>query len=353
MNAQKEPALKRWSVVLRARFAVVECDSGLECESGTCREVECGSEGKVCCSRNKCDSGLECESGTCREVECGSEGKVCCSRNKCDSGLECESGTCREIACGYEGQDCCSVSTCASGLECRLGSCKGVKCGSEGSVCCRGGKCDSDLGCVDNLCEMPEVQIEFVQHFSLGTLTPGLNESLTVTEPGIPFSSIKFAVSVEVRDAELNVTSRSELPAGISGGPAGMQSYGYVTIASEDIGNEGVSGVYVEFSVDKDFFSDVSPSQIRMFEYHPEVSAWNKLDDPVHLSEDAENHYFSVVTVGLTGDFAIALENFVSCAHRNSAEGRSRYSLELIYSWEDSPTLNHKVVGELSAGFFK
>ena len=325
------------------------CVSGFECESGTCREIECGFEDQVCCAADTCGSGLECVSGMCVEAEvCGSEGKVCCSRNRCDSGLECESGTCREIECGYEDQDCCSVSTCASGLECRLGTCKGVKCGSEGSVCCRGGKCDSDLECVDNLCEMPEVQIEFVQHFSLGTLTPGLNESLTVTEPGILFSSIKFAVSVEVRDAELNVTSRSELPAGISGGPAGMQSYGYVTIASEDIGNEGVSGVYVEFSVDKDFFSGFSPSQIRFFEYNQETQAWNKLDDPVHLSEDKENHYFSVVAEDLVGDFAIALEKFVSCAHKDVAESRSRYSIELIYSWEDSPTVNHKVVGELS-----
>ena len=328
------------------------CGSDLECESGTCREVECGSEDQVCCSRNRCDSDLECKSGTCREVECGSEDQVCCSRNRCDSDLECESGTCREVECGYKDEDCCSVSTCASGLVCRLGACKEVDgCGSEGNVCCRGGKCDSDLGCVDNLCEMPEVVVEFVQHFSLGTLTPGLNESLTVTEPGIPFSSIQFTVSEEVRDAKLNVTSRSELPAGISGGPAGMQSYGYVTIASEDIGNEGVSGVYVKFSVDKDFFSGFSPSQIRFFEYNQETQAWNKLDDPVHLSEDGENHYFSVVTGGLTGDFAIALEKFVSCAHKNSAEGINRYSIELTYSWEDSPTVNHKVVGELSAGF--
>ena len=325
------------------------CVSGFECESGTCREIECGFEDQVCCAADTCGSDLECVSGMCVEAEeCGSEGKVCCSRNRCDSGLECESGTCGEIECGYEDQDCCSVSTCASGLECRLGSCKGVKCGSEGNVCCRGGECDSDLECVDNLCEMPEVVVEFVQHFSLGTLTPGSNESLTVTEPGIPFSLIQFTVSEEVRDAEINVTSRSELPAGISGGPAGMQSYGYVTIASEDIGNEGVSGVYVEFSVDKDFFSGFSPSQIRFFEYNHVVNAWNKLDDPVHLSEDGDNHYFSVVAEDLVGDFVIALEKFVSCAHKDVAESRSRYSIELIYSWEDSPTVNHKVVGELS-----
>ena len=326
--------------------------SGLECSEGTCVEVEeCGSEDQVCCAGDTCGSDLECESGTCQVLEeCGSEGEVCCSRNRCDSDLECESGTCREIECGYEDQDCCSASTCASSLECRLGTCKEVEgCGSEGLMCCRGGKCDSDFECVDNLCEIPEVVVEFVQHFSLGTITSGSNESLTVSEPGIPFSLIQFTVSEEVRDVRLNVTSRSNLPQNVSGGPVGVQSYGYVTIASEDLSNEVVSRVYVEFSVDKDFFSDVSPSQIRMFEYHQEVSIWNKLDDPVHLSEDDDNHYFSVVTGGLTGDFAIALENFVSCAHKDSAGGMNRYSIELTYSWEDSPTVNHKVVGELSA----
>ena len=330
-----------------------ECrESGLECSEGTCVEVEeCGSEDQVCCAGDTCGSDLECESGTCQVLEeCGSEDQVCCSRNRCDSDLECESGTCREIECGYEDQDCCFASTCVSGLVCRLGACKEIKgCGSEGNVCCRGGKCDSDFECVDNLCEMPEVVVEFVQHFSLGTLTPGLNTLLDVNESGIPFSSIQFTVSNEVSDARLNVTSRPEVPAGISGGPVGVQSYSYVTIASEGLSNENISSVSAKFSVDKDFFSGFSPSQIRMFEYNPVVNAWNKLDDPIHLSEDDDNHYFSVVTGGLTGDFAIALEKFVSCAHKDSAGGMNRYSIELTYSWEDSPTVNHKVVGELSA----
>ena len=330
-----------------------ECrESGLECSEGTCVEAEeCGSEDQACCAGDTCGSGLECTSGTCQVLEeCGSEGKVCCSRNRCDSDLECESGTCREVECGYKDQDCCSVSTCASGLVCRLGACKEIDgCGFEGNVCCRGGECDSDFECVDNLCEMPEVVVEFVQHFSLGTLTSGSNESLTVSEPGIPFSSIKFAVSVEVRDVRLNVTGRPEVPAGISRGPVGVQSYSYVTIASEGLSNENISSVSAEFSVDKNFFSGFSPSQIRFFEYNHVVNAWNKLDDPVHLSEDGDNHYFSVVTGSLTGDFAIALEKFVSCAHKDSAGGMNRYSIELTYSWEDSPTVNHKVVGELSA----
>ena len=332
-----------------------ECrESGLECSEGTCVEAEeCGSESQVCCAADTCGSDLECVSGTCVEAEeCGSEGEVCCSRNRCDSDLECESGTCREIECGYEDQDCCSASTCASGFECMSGTCKEAEaCGSEGLMCCRGGKCDSDLECVDNLCELPEEVVETVQYFSFGTLTPGLNTLLDVNASGIPFSSIQFTVSNEVSDARLNVTSRPGVPAGISGGPVGTQSYSYVTIASEGLSNENISSVSAKFSVDKTFFSGTSPSQIRVFEYNQEVSTWNKLDDPVHLSEDEENHYFSVVTGSLTGDFAIALENFVSCAHKDSAGGINRYSIELTYSWEASPAVNHKVVGMLSAGF--
>ena len=165
---------------------------------------------------------------------------------------------------------------------------------------------------------------------------------------GIPFSSIQFTVSNEVSDVRLNVTSRPGVPAGISGGPVGVQSYSYVTIASEGLSNENISSVSAKFSVDKDFFSGFSPSQVRVFEYNQEVGTWNKLDDPVHLSEDEENHYFSVVTEGLVGDFAIGLEQFVTCNHRNTVRGGHLYTIELTYSWEDSPNLNHKVTGQLS-----
>ena len=331
------------------------CTSDLECESGICQATqECGSESEICCTDgDKCDSDLECDSGICREVECGSEGDVCCEDDECDSDLECDAGICVEAEeCGSESQDCCYADACVSGLECRVGTCKEIEgCGSEGNVCCRGGRCDSDFECVDNLCEMPEVIVEFVQHFSLGPITSGSNETVIVTERGIPFSSIQFAVSEEISNAELNVTSRPNAPPGISGGPVGMQSYGYVTIASEDLSNEDLSGVYFEFSVDKNFFSGTLPSQIRFFEHNQETQAWNKLDDPVHLSEDNENHYFRVAAEGLVGDFAIALEKFVSCAHKDSAGGRIRYSLELIYSWEESPEVNHKITGQMSTDF--
>ena len=48
------------------------------------------------------------------------------------------------------------------------------------------------------------------------------------------------------------------------------------------------------------------------------------------------------------GCFVIALDEFVSCSHRDNVGGKSRYSIELVYSWEDSPEVNHRIVGELS-----
>ena len=328
-------------------------ESFLECVGGTCVEAEeCGSEGRACCAADTCDSDLECNSGTCQAAEeCGSEGDVCCSSgDACDSGLECVSGICEEVdECGFEGQDCCAHGNCASGLECRLGTCVVAVCGDEGQICCRFNECNSDFECVSNRCEVPDSADKVVQRFSLGTITPGSNTSLTVTETGIPFSLLEFAVSAEVADAELNVTSRSELPRGISDGPVGVRPYSYVTISSEGLRNENVFPVAVEFSVDKNFFSGIPTDYVRVFEYNQTTHAWNKLDDPTHLSEDNENHHFRVATQSLVGDFAIALEKFVSCAHLDVGEGRSRYRIELIYSWEDSESANHKVFGELSA----
>ena len=336
-----------------------ECGLNLACagsgEDKTCQL--CGEKDLACCTAgDQCrESNLECDAGICVEAEeCGSESQACCAADTCGSGLECESGICREVECGSEGQVCCAASTCASGFECRRGTCRGAEeCGSEGLMCCRGDKCDLDLECVNNRCEMPDVSDEIdsaFQTFSFDIITPGSNTSLVVNESGIPFSLIQFAVSEAVNDVELNVTSWSEPPPGVSGGPVGVQPYSYVTIASGDLRNEDVSPVVVEFSVAKDFFSEgVSPDYVRLFEYNKVSHAWNKLDDPAYLSEDEDSHYFKVVADGLVGDFAIGLEKFVSCAHRDIAEGKNRYTIELIYSWESSPAVNHKVAGELLA----
>ena len=332
-----------------------ECVSGFECESGVCRvEEDCGSEGQVCCAYDNCASGLECRLGACVVAVCGGEGEVCCSRgDECVSGFECESGVCRvEEDCGSEGQVCCAYDNCASGLECRLGACVVAVCGGEGEVCCRFNECDSEFECLNNRCGVPDNTERVVQGFSFDTLAPGSNTSLVVNESGIPFSLIQFAVSEEVNDVELNVTSRSELPPDVSGSPVGVQPYSYVTISSEDLRNEDVSPVGVEFSVDKSFFSGVSVDYVRVFEYNQVSHAWNKLDDPAYLSEDGDSHYFKVVSDGLVGDFVIALEKFVGC-DSFSVAGVGSYDVELVYSWEDSPAVNHKVVGELSAGSFK
>ena len=335
-----------------------ECVEGFQCTglgTGMC-VGDCGSQGQECCTGdNECGTDLVCvasgEGRTCQS--CGKKDIVCCTTgDQCrESGLECSEGTCVEVEeCGSEGQVCCAASTCASGLECKSGTCRTLPCGSEGEICCRDGKCNSDLECSNNLCEAPEGAVQPVQHFSLGTLASGSNTSLVVNETDIPFSSVEFTVSAEVIDAELNVTSWSEPPPGVSGGPVGVQSYSYVTIASGDLRNEDVSPVVVEFSVAKDFFSEgVSPDYVRLFEYNKVSHAWNKLDDPAYLSEDEDSHYFKVVADGLVGDFAIGLEKFVSCAHRDLAEGKNRYTIELIYSWESSPAVNHKVAGELLA----
>ena len=333
-----------------------ECGVDLVCVGsggdGTCQS--CGEKDQVCCATgDECSgSGFECVSGTCTEAEeCGSEGEVCCSRgDECVSGFECTSGTCRvEEECGSEGEVCCAYDNCALGLECRLDTCVVAVCGGEGEVCCRFNECDSDFECVNSRCGVFDSADGVVQHFSFDTLAPGLNTSVTVTKVGIPFSLIQFTVSEEVVDAEFNVTSRSELPPGVSGSPVGVRPYGYVTVNSEVLSGGVVSPVGVEFSVDKGFFSGVSVDYVRVFEYNQESHAWDRLDEPVHLFEDEDYHHFSVVFDGLVGDFVIALEKFVGCSGFSVVGGGGSYDVELVYSWEDSLEVNHRVAGKLLA----
>ena len=121
-------------------------DAGLNCvpfgvtgEKRCMKIPACGSNGESCCrgglDKNfDCDDGLVCHTGKCREgidiiackklqTNCGSENQLCClPGNTCNSGMVCDVGRCKVSGSGTCGDGVCNVGeniiSCPS--DCKL-----------------------------------------------------------------------------------------------------------------------------------------------------------------------------------------------------------------------------------------
>jgi hypothetical protein len=116
------------------------CNTGLVCSSGLCRNPSCTSQTDCICpgtpnicngtcgSDSNCESGLTCYQGFCRNPSCNtvtncacpgtpnSCGGTCGSDSNCKSGLTCSSGFCRNPSCTSE-TDCSCPSTGTSSAQ--------------------------------------------------------------------------------------------------------------------------------------------------------------------------------------------------------------------------------------------
>ena len=198
--------------------------------------------------------------------------------------------------------------------------------------------------------------------FSSLTINSGDTTQLEVTtEDIIPFKSVNFTVSDTVHNLNLTITSQSDLPSSIPESPGVVpSSNGYVNITSDlspdYFNNDNVSSMNVTFRVNRSFVSDngVSPGNVTLFWYDEDYREWKDLG-PMHLPDldviKADNyHYYEVTgTDALLGVFAISLSPSLSCVHREGVKGKNRYSIEMVYSWQDSPSINHRIKGELLA----
>ena len=343
------------------------CNENFECTgqgTGTC-VGDCGSQGQECCTGdNECGTDLVCvasgEGRTCQS--CGGKDMACCTTgDQCtESNLECADGTCVEAeACGSEGQACCSGDTCTSGLECESGTCQAAEeCGSEGSPCCGGNSCSGDLVCDGSTCVDATVSVPAYTHSFDDPINSDSPIEFPVANDDIPFTSVNFTVSDTVTGLDLTLTSQSKLPSGILNGPGVVpSSNGYVNIMSnldpDHFDNGNVSSMNVTFRVERSFVSDngVSPDDVSLFRYDETAREWVELDT-VRLSDldDGTYHYYEAIGTGdLLGVFAVALSQYISCAHIENSKGKNRYSIELVYSWYDSLSINHRIKGELLA----
>ncbi|HEY6723868.1 MAG TPA: hypothetical protein VI197_07545, partial [Polyangiaceae bacterium] len=91
---------------------------GRVCEAGVCVgfgmdsacETECGAPDQPCCGGGDgdCQSGLDCNDGTCEGEPCGAVGLACCDGMGmgCFGGAECVAGTCEAAPedCGGMGE---------------------------------------------------------------------------------------------------------------------------------------------------------------------------------------------------------------------------------------------------------
>ncbi|MGZ6255162.1 MAG: hypothetical protein ACXWL5_04195, partial [Candidatus Chromulinivorax sp.] len=179
-----------------------ECESGYDCENGTCYltdtqcpcgvascdtcapcDCECGSDGVTCntCSGAcgscdgagfECASGLDCVNSVCY-VECGSEGNETCSICNgadgalCSSNDDCDSGNCYDGICEACIGNCNGIICYDSGQCCDSGSCINGFCsnGGDGCTCDSNSDCSSG-NCYAGLCES-----------CLGTLAPCSDDS--------------------------------------------------------------------------------------------------------------------------------------------------------------------------------
>ena len=334
-------------------------------ETGDCPVslLDCSVLGVSCSGNGDCCSGV-CEAGSCAEVTvlCGSVGLACCSSgDACVSGLECRSGTCQAVEdCGSEGQVCCGGVTCDEGLMCDGVTCVGavVECGSGGQVCCDGSTCNGDLVCDGGTCMDATVSVPTDTHSFDDPIDPDSPVGFPIANDDIPFESVNFTVSDTVTGLNLTITSQSDLPSDIPEGPGVVpSSNGYINITSnldpDYFDNANVSSVNVTFKVERSFVSGnrVLPDDVSLFRYDETAREWVEIDTRrlPHL-DDVVYHYYEAIGAGdLLGVFAIALSQYISCAHIETSKGKNRYNIELVYSWQDSQSINHRIKGELLA----
>ena len=305
-------------------------------------------------------------------LNCSVSGVSCSGNVDCCSGV-CDAGTCADVpVCVGEGVSGCSDASdcCVSGNECMEGQCvQPVGCSNEGIVgcladdgCCGALVCD-DGTCVDATVSVPvdTIPVDTIPAYTHSFDDPINSDSpieFPVANDDIPFTSVNFTVSDTVTGLDLTLTSQSELPSGIPNGPGVVpSSNGYVNITSnldpDYFDNGNVSSMNVTFRVERSFVSDngVSPDDVSLFRYDETAREWVELDT-VRLSDldDGTYHYYEAIGTGdLLGVFAVALSQYLSCAHIENSKGKNRYSIELVYSWYDSLSINHRIKGELLA----
>jgi hypothetical protein len=129
-------------------------------------QASCGAPDQDCCDvagSTGCQSGLDCNNGTCEGTVCGLPGTDCCADGDACvlDGYDCISDTCQ--ACGAADQACCPNSFdfnagCGFGLACDDTSmtCVDDGCGAETEPCCQFGAndgCEFNLNCNGDVCE--------------------------------------------------------------------------------------------------------------------------------------------------------------------------------------------------------
>ena len=118
------------------------CRSGLICDTDyICVEDEPTPEPDNICSP-ACPADQECISGNCVCISLGTLNSSCSNNCPCNSGLECQSGTCIEPEVNEcenlpenEGDSCTAECGCANGLYCVYGTCAYTNCCDGDSEC--------------------------------------------------------------------------------------------------------------------------------------------------------------------------------------------------------------------------
>ena len=316
-----------------------------------------------------CDVDDSCNHAACSadSVTCGLEGQSCCDGDTCTDGFECLNNVCEAIepACIAEDAFGCTAASdcCIPGNECVGSQCvQPVGCSDEGvSGCLTDDGCCGDLVCSDGgVCIDAQVDVDDVdahhQTFTIGAIADETKQ-LSVTDPDIPVSNVEFNAKKILSNVDLTVTSwtdRSDVPEDKLPQDAGNPSvtvFRYVTIDSAAVvTNEDFSSVQIEFRVEKASFPEgVSHDDITLFQYDEDESLWKPLNTR-YLREDLDSHYYEAEgTDDLLGVFAISLSQYISCVHREGVKGKNRYGIELVYSWQNSPSITHRITGELLA----
>ena len=66
------------------------------------------------------------------------------------------------------------------------------------------------------------------------------------------------------------------------------------------------------------------------------------------VSVPADTHSFAPINPGSPVEFPVSNAD-INCAHIENSKGKNRYNIELVYSWQDSLSINHRIKGELLA----
>jgi hypothetical protein len=111
-----------------------DCNPGLECEHGACRQHrdddadDDGDAGPSCNVDADCAAGQECDDGACKDhdEEHRDAGPSCNVDADCAAGQECDDGACKDHDEEHRdaGPSCNIDADCAAGQECDDGRCK-------------------------------------------------------------------------------------------------------------------------------------------------------------------------------------------------------------------------------------